>query len=259
MQQITDLGMSLRFADYSDILELINKASNSSDYFCHIVSLNPETCLDMLWNKEYRKVVAKAQFVIADGRGVVAAVRMLYGVEVPHVTGTDLMERVLMSLPEERLTICFIGGKGKIAEELANCYSVHNKYIEFKGIQGYTDISNPKKDEEAMLCSIVRSGKPRYVFVAFGSPQQEIWIDRHSGLFSESFVMGVGGAFDFLAHKVKRAPVWMRRLGLEWLYRLMQEPWRIKRQWRLPVFVCYVLLYKVLLILGIHFKGSSSR
>ncbi len=78
--------------------------------------------------------------------------------------------------------------------------------------------------------------KPHLVFVAFGSPWQELWIERHRNQFQNCVVMGVGGAFDFLGGKVPRAPVIIRRLGFEWLFRLIVQPWRLRRQLRLVRF-----------------------
>ena len=82
------------------------------------------------------------------------------------------------------------------------------------------------------------------LFVAYGAPEQDKWIARNSPRLKVSMAMGVGGAFDFIAGVVPRAPLWMRNLGIEWLYRLYLQPWRIKRMMRLPRFVLKVLMSK---------------
>jgi len=90
----------------------------------------------------------------------------------------------------------------------------------------------------------VRRYKPHLVFVAFGSPYQELWIARHSNQFGKSVVMGVGGAFDYLSGHVYRAPEFIRKIGLEWFFRLLSQPWRWKRQLSLLKFIKLVLQEK---------------
>lgn len=246
--KITLADIRLNFLNINDILELIYKDSEKNAQMSHVISLNPETFIDMLRDKSFKELVAKTQTVIADGNGIVAAIRFLYGIEVPHVTGVDAMGKLLDEAVGHSLPICLIGGKPKVADTIAQCYSKGKNSAKIASTIGYNDVFNRKPKEENEISTIVSSTRPRIVFVSFGSPQQELWIDRHSNLFSGALVMGVGGAFDFLAKKVVRAPSWIRSLKLEWLFRLVLEPWRIRRQWKLIAFVCYVLYYKVVLL-----------
>ena len=95
-----------------------------------------------------------------------------------------------------------------------------------------------------MISSIVVGYKPHFVFVAFGSPDQELWIGRHKKILSGRVVIGVGGAFDYLSNNIKRAPVVIQKIGMEWLYRLVIQPWRWKRQLKLIKFVWLVIRQK---------------
>lgn len=119
---------------------------------------------------------------------------------------------------------------------------------------GYNSVQNPEKaEEEALVSTISRQLQPDIVLVAFGAPWQEWWVESHLGLLQSSgvkLVMTVGGAFDFLTGKVRRAPGWMQRLGLEWLWRLIHQPWRWRRQLRLIEFTLRVLINKMGLILS---------
>ncbi len=245
MTELTILGVKLKFADYNDILESIQKGYSESADMQHIISLNPETVMIALKDRSFMEAVRTAHFVIADGIGVVAAVQNLFGVKVPRVTGVDLMKKLLTADYRNSLTVCLIGGKGKVADKVKECYDHSQNGIKIIAVEGYNDIFSQKKSETDAIFSIVSSTKPRLVFVAFGSPQQELWIERHRELFKNAVVIGVGGAFDFLSGTTPRAPFFLQKIGLEWLFRLIIQPWRIKRQMRLLVFFIYVLIYKM--------------
>lgn len=224
-----------------DILEKIKKSIYQHNQFFHIVSLNPENLVIAQKKQRFKKVIRTAQIRIIDGVGIVLACRLLginYG---ERVSGVDLMEELLTMAGELCLRVLFIGGKGNLANKLADCYQKKFPQAKFFGLEGIKDIKNPTKKEEEKIFSIVSDFKPHLVFVAFGSPDQELWIERHKKDFNGSVCMGVGGAFDFLGGKVPRAPVFLRHLGLEWLFRLFVQPWRWRRQLRLVEFVWLVI------------------
>jgi len=155
------------------------------------------------------------------------------------------MEELLKMASDRRLRVLMIGGKGNLAHELAECYLSKYTEAKFKGIQGIENIQNPNKDEEDKISSIVIAYKPQLVFVAFGSPDQELWIDHHKKEFANCIIMGVGGAFDYLSGKVLRPPTFIQKIGLEWLFRLFRQPWRWRRQLRLIKFIWLIIKQKV--------------
>jgi len=229
------LGVTITASSNKNTLEKIKKYLRNPSGFFHIVSVNPENLVIALENKQFKKVVETAQIQIIDGVGVVLAGKLL-GFNFEKLTGVDLAEKLIDLSSKMRLKVMFIGGKEKLADKLANCYSKKYLQAKFFGLEGIKDIKNPKKEEEKKIFSIVGDFKPHLVLVAFGSPDQELWIDRHKKEFKNCVVMGVGGAFDFLGGMVPRAPLFLRRLGLEWLFRLLVQPWRLKRQMRLVRF-----------------------
>lgn len=238
------LGITVIPETKFDILEKILLYINHPTGFFHIVSLNPENIVMSNENKLFKKAIDTAQIKIIDGIGVVLAGRWL-GVEVgERVTGVELMEDLLKMASDGRLRVLMIGGKENLALELANCYSNQYPEAKFFGLSGIEDIKNTKKAEEDKIYSIVTDYKPQLVFVAFGSPDQELWIERHKNKFSNSLVMGVGGAFDYLSGGIVRPPVFIQKLGLEWLFRLLNQPWRWKRQLRLFKFIKLILQEK---------------
>jgi N-acetylglucosaminyldiphosphoundecaprenol N-acetyl-beta-D-mannosaminyltransferase len=240
------LGIKIFTQDKKDTLEKIKKYIEKTKKFCHIVSLNPENLVIAKENDKFKKVIETAQIQIIDGVGIILAGRLL-GVEVcERYPGVDLMKDLLTLSSKMRLRVLFIGGKSNLAEKLVNCYQKKYPKSKFFGLEGISDIKNPKKEEEEKIFSISADYKPHLVLVAFGSPDQELWIDRHKKEFKNCVVMGVGGAFDFLGGVVPRAPVFLRMIGLEWLFRLIVQPWRWRRQLRLVRF-CWLTVRESLL------------
>jgi len=244
MKQNKILGITITPESRTSILEKIIKYIGQPQELFHIVSLNPENLVVATENESFKRVVETAQIKIVDGIGVVLAGRWL-GVEVgERVTGVSLMEELIKVASDRRLRVLMIGGKENLADKLIECYSKQFPEAKLKGIQGIENIKNPKKDEETNIFSIVVAYKPQLVFVAFGSPDQELWIEHHKKEFTGCVVMGVGGAFDYLSNNIKRAPVFIQKLGLEWLLRLLNQPWRWRRQLRLFRFIKLILQEK---------------
>jgi len=235
------LGITITPESKSGILENILLYISKPEGFYHVVSLNPEILVLTVENEQFKKVVETAQIKIVDGVGVVLAGRWL-GVEVgERVTGVGLMEGLIERASFRRLRVLMIGGKQNLADGLSKCYSEKYPEAKFFGLEGIADIENPKKEEEDKIFSIVADYKPHLVFVAFGSPIQELWIDRHKKQLANCVVMGVGGAFDYLSGNIVRSPAFLQKIGLEWLVRLIRQPWRWRRQLRLIRFAWLVV------------------
>jgi len=127
---------------------------------------------------------------------------------------------------------------------LANCYNRSYPKAKFMGMKGIDNIENIKKSEEDKIFSIIADTKPHLILVSFGSPYQEKWIWKNKKYFKKMVCMGVGGSFDYLSGQIKRPPIFLRKIGLEWMYRLAIQPWRWRRQMRLIRFSWEVLKLK---------------
>lgn len=245
------LGIPVKMLSRDQVLEQIRKYLASPAGIFHIVSLNPENLVLTTEDHAFKKTVATAQIKLVDGVGVVLAGRLL-GVPLgSRLSGVDLVKELVEIADNMRLRVVLIGARDNLAIKLADCYGQSYKNAQFLGLSGFNDVHNPKKDEEKELSSIVADYMPQIVLVAFGSPVQELFIDRHSKLFKNCLCMGVGGAFDFLSGKIPRAPKILRQLGLEWLFRLIVQPWRWRRQLRLFKFVFLVIKQR----LGYRFES----
>jgi len=235
------LGIKIFSQNKKYTLEKIKKYISKRTNFCHVVSLNPEILVIAKENYEFKKIIETAQIQIIDGIGVVLASRLL-GINIgERYPGVDLVDDLLNLSSKMRLRVLFIGAKLNLAIKLAECYQKKFSHAKFFGLEGILDIKNPKKQEEEKIFSIISDFKPHLVLVAFGSPHQELWIARHKKEFVNCVVMGVGGAFDFLGGVVPRAPVFLRKVGLEWFFRLLVQPWRWRRQLRLIKFIWFLI------------------
>ncbi|GAB4242210.1 MAG: hypothetical protein Kow00129_00530 [Thermoleophilia bacterium] len=201
-----------------------------------VVAQNPEKVMRALEDEELSEIMEqKATLLIPDGTGLVLAARVLGLAKMVRVTGVGLFDELLRAADQGRKRVFLFGAAPgvpeKVREELARRYPG----IEVCGCRhGY------EVDTEAVVEQI-SAVRPDYLFVALGSPRQEKWIAENLDRLQVGLAMGVGGSFDVLAGEVKRAPAWTQRLGLEWLYRLVTQPSRLRRQANLPRFAARVL------------------
>jgi len=235
------LGITIDINDKNTILEQIIKFWKKPSGFFHIVSVNPENIIIASENSVFKKIINTAQIRLTDGAGIVAAAKLLKMEAGERVTGVGLMRRLLGEAAIRRLKVLLIGGKGNLAESIADCYQRKYPEAEFVGDAGYFDINNMQKSETEKIFHIVAELKPNLILAAFGSPFQEVWLWENQKRLGDCVAMGVGQGFDVAGGRVKRAPVLVRKFGLEWFYRLLTQPWRWRRQLRLVKFTFLVL------------------
>jgi N-acetylglucosaminyldiphosphoundecaprenol N-acetyl-beta-D-mannosaminyltransferase len=238
------LGVSFRPTTKERLLETITKHLDDHS-FAEIFSFNPEILVTAQNNKQFRETLDNAELKIIDGVGLVLAGKIL-GISVgERITGADLMVDLLKIADEKNLKVLILGGFGSVAQDLSNKLKCKYRRAQFEGLIGYQSIKSPSSKEERKVQAVLKEFKPDLIFVAFGAPAQEFWVENHKQFLKHSVCMTVGGAVDFLAGKVNRAPLWMRKIGLEWLYRLIVQPWRWKRQLQLISFIKLVLREKL--------------
>ncbi|MDF1497835.1 MAG: WecB/TagA/CpsF family glycosyltransferase [Patescibacteria group bacterium] len=199
----------------------------------YIVTLNPEMIIEAQENTLFKSIINKANLVIPDGTGVLLAYKYIYHKKLPEkITGIDLIEKICKEKYINDLKIYLLGAKEGIAKKTSEILCKKYPNLKIIGAEdGIKDfMSDNYKIENDKLIKKINITKPGILFVAFGSPKQEIWISKNiKKMPSVKLAIGVGGSFDFISGKIKRAPKIFQRLGFEWLYRLFQEPKRIKR------------------------------
>ncbi|MCA9371710.1 WecB/TagA/CpsF family glycosyltransferase [Candidatus Woesebacteria bacterium] len=242
------LHTSFHPSSKKEILEKIERLLLNNEAWIHIVSLNLENVVHAYYHDEFNNVLSQKATQIVDGAGILIASSFLRYGQYERITGADFMPELIKHYADKGFRFLFIGGKPNLAERISICYSQTYPKSTFKGIQGIVRIGRPQPDELQQISNIIIDYKPHFVFVAFGSPDQELLLDRYKDLFQGTVCMGVGGGFEFASGDTPRAPKWMRKYGFEWLFRLISQPWRLRRQLKLPLFFFLLFLQKCRLL-----------
>jgi N-acetylglucosaminyldiphosphoundecaprenol N-acetyl-beta-D-mannosaminyltransferase len=201
-----------------------------------VATVNPEFVMQANRDGDFARILESADLCLADGTGVVWAARR-QGCQIgAPVTGVDVVPRLAAMCARRGFRLFLLGAAPGVAAELASRLRAEHPRLEVAAHPGSPD---PSADEEAL--KLIRAHRTQVLLVAYGAPKQEMWVDRTMDVSGVAVAMGVGGAFDYLTGRATRAPVWMRRAGLEWMHRLAQQPWRIRRMAVLPVYALKVL------------------
>lgn len=209
-----------------EALEIIRRNWKNRDRVMHIITANPETIYCCGRDKTLEQCMEEADMVTADGTGVVLASRLMGSPLPQRVAGYDLMRRALFEAEQLEIPVFLLGAEPEVLRQAVEKISSEHPALNLAGSHhGYF---REEEEEEAILRKIT-AARPGLLLVAMGVPRQEKWIWQHKEKLPPCVAIGVGGSFDILAGKTKRAPLWMQKSGLEWLYRLAKEPRRLRR------------------------------
>jgi len=203
----------------------------------HVVAtVNPEFVMRAQRDREFARVLESAGLCLPDGMGVVWAARRQGCSLQETVSGVDLIQPLAAVCARRGFRLFLLGASPGVANELGARLRAAHPTLEVGSHSGGPD---PAYDAETLR--LIHEHRSQVLLVAYGAPAQELWIDRLRDRLGVGVAIGVGGAFDFLTGRVPRAPEWMRTAGLEWLFRLVRQPWRIRRMAVLPVYAIKVL------------------
>ncbi|MDQ6661464.1 MAG: WecB/TagA/CpsF family glycosyltransferase [Chloroflexota bacterium] len=214
-----------------------HRASNNTARCQQIITVNPEFVMAAQHHTGFRTAINSAALVLADGTGVVWATRYLGKATPERVTGTDILPLLAQRCAAKGYRLYLLGAAPGIAQLAAQRLQKFAPGLEIAG----TYAGSPAVDEEETIIERIQAAQADVLCVAYGAPAQEMWIYRNLSRLPVAVAIGVGGAFDFLSGQKSRAPQLMRKMGIEWVYRLYQEPWRWKRMLALPRFALAVL------------------
>ncbi len=201
-----------------------------------IATVNPEFVMEARHNPAFRRVLAAVDLATPDGFGLLLAARWQGTPLRGRVTGVELVNRIAAA--DQGWSIFFLGAAPGIAIKAAATLQQRYPGLQIAGCYA----GSPDVAGEPTIRAIISATNPDILLVAYGHPAQELWIARNQPVLRIPVAIGVGGVFDYLAGVVPRAPGWMRRLGLEWLYRLIRQPTRWRRIMRaVPLFALAVL------------------
>jgi len=229
------LGVRVDCLDMQATLDRIDQMVQSGGQ--HLVAtVNPEFIMRARRDSDFARVLESADLCLPDGTGVVWAARRQGCSMSGPVTGVDLIPPLAALCATRGYRLFLLGAGPGVAAELATRLRAGHQHLEVAAHPGSPD---PSSDEETV--NLIRAHRTQVLLVAFGAPKQELWIDRLKDRLGVAVGIGVGGAYDYLTGRVPRAPIWMRRAGLEWLHRLIRQPWRVRRMTVLPVYAIKVL------------------
>lgn len=242
--KLSVMGVGLTpFAGYDQAVQSIEKviAQKQSAF---VVAINPEKIYRANQDSKLAALLNSAEIGICDGIGAKAAARFLNGQRISRVTGVALFLQIIPVAAEKGWRIFLLGADARVNSEAKAKMQEQYPSLNIVGSQdGFFS------DSDAVVAAINDSGAD-ILFVAMGSPRQEEWIQQHRSRIRASLLMGVGGTFDVVAGHVAWAPGIFRKTGTEWLYRLIREPRRLRRQLVLPKFVWLMVKYKLGMVKG---------
>ena len=234
-ERLEILGVGIDKVNSQQALEKIGEFIASGQPH-QIVTANAEIIYQASKNEKMRNVINNAQMVTADGSGVVWASRQLGEPLEQRVTGIDLVNSICEQSAKDKWKIYILGSAPGVAATAA--VNIRNKFPGCNIVGTHHGYFNAK--EEKQILAELEKLKPDVLFVALGAPKQEYWIADHLAELGIPVGMGIGGSMDVLSGNVKRAPKWMQKMSLEWLYRLLIQPTRFKRVLALPKFMLAV-------------------
>jgi len=241
MDSVTILGLRVDRVSVSETLAAIDRFIQDRTPH-YIVTADASMAVIARRDPELHAIVEEADLVTPDGAGILLASRLL-GVPVRYkVSGVDLVMRLCALSPGKGYKLFFLGAAPGVAAEAAEKAVAKWPGAHIVGVcDGYFT-----PEQEASVLAQIKAAAPDIVMVAFGIPKQEKWIVRHKAALGVPVFMGIGGSFDVLSGRVKRAPVFIQRSGFEWLYRLVQNPKKISKVLTLPQFALLVLRQRFL-------------
>lgn len=223
MHRIKILDCPMDVATMEETVEIIRSAVTEGHFTQHVV-VNVAKLVNMRRDAELRESVQSCDLINIDGMGVVLGVRFLGYDVAERVAGIDLFHQLLAMSMNEQFPVYLLGATEQVVNLAVEKLQVQYPSLRIAGYHhGYFF------DNELEVVNKIRDSGARLLFVAITSPKKELFINRWKDHLGVDFVMGVGGTFDVVAGKVRRAPEWMQKWGLEWFYRVLQEP---RRMWR---------------------------
>ena len=202
-----------------------------------VATINPEFAIRARRDPDFRAVLRRCGLRTADGAGIMLAGRILGHPLPERVPGVELVESVARAAATRGDRVFLLGGAPGVAEAAGERLSAAAPGLALAG----TFAGDSAEAGDAATLGAVKAARADIVLVAFGAPAQELWSARNLAASGAAVAIGVGGTFDYLAGRARRAPGWMRRAGLEWLFRLFREPRRAGRMAALPLFLMLVL------------------
>lgn len=240
VQRFAVLGVGVDDVTERDVLRFA-KLNLSTRNPVQIVTVNVEYVMLARKFGYFARVLAGADLAVADGAGVLWAIRRQGARVRRRVGGSDLIWSMSCQAAKDGHSVFLLGGRTDIANMAAKRLQARFPTLRVAGAYS----GSPSRAEEASISRTVRESAADILFVAYGAPAQDMWIARNLRATGVFVALGVGGSFDYVAGQAQRAPTWMQDHGLEWLWRLLREPWRWRRMLSIPQFIVLIVRERV--------------
>ena len=235
------MGCSIDNLSMEETLQRIESFIRSGLPHQHVV-VNVDKVVKASRDPELRRIINECALVNVDGMPVVWASRLLGKSLKERIAGVDLFQALVERSAEKGWRVFFLGAREEIVRAVRDNYRRKLPRLQVAGYRnGYW-----KPEEEAGIVKLIADSRPQLLFVAISSPEKERFLGRYQTEMKVPFAMGVGGTFDVVAGKVKRAPAWMQKWSLEWFYRFLQEPRRMFKRYFIDDMYFFWLLFKEL-------------
>ena len=246
MKKLSVLGVRVDSVSLEEVKSIATAAIEKKEPALFI-SLGSLTVMQARKDPIYKTLIEQAKLVICDSAGVAKAVKYLQRTEIPRLSGIDLIPVFAAMSVKKGYRIFLFGAKESVVAEACRNLTVTFPGVNICGyLNGYFDIINQNDVKET-----IKRSAPDILLAGLGQPLQEKWLSTNLIELGVPVAVGVGGSFDVIAGRIKRAPLFFRRLGLEWLFRMIIEPWRLRRN--------FVLINFILSILKEKFIGGKQK
>lgn len=237
MQRVNILGVQVHSCDEQGAVKAIRGFLHTNRLH-QVCTVNPEFVMEARRNPPFRQLLNTASLATPDGIGIVAAARLLRTPVKGRATGVSIVDHLARLSAQQGYAIYLLGAAPGVAEAAASELTMRHPGVQIAGAYAGSPHSKDWEDIKTRLTI----AKPDILLVAYGAPRQDLWIREHGRDLPASIkvAMGVGGVFDYLSGRVPLAPSLVRRVGMEWLYRLVKQPWRWRRILRVFAFAALV-------------------
>jgi len=225
--------------------QVLSKVGLQRKGMLHVATVNPEYIMEARGNSQFREILAHC-LTVADGHGVVWALRLAQGKQIERISGVELAEEILKLADERGEKVFLLGAQTGIAEKAALEMASKYPHAHFMSYAGAQTVKVEKSEEASMTIAKINGFEPDYLLVAYGSPWQDIWIEENRPYLRVRVAMGVGGTLDEWAGVVANCLARMDKIGLKWMWRVLHEPWRWKRVVKVLQFGTLVLYHKLI-------------
>ncbi len=256
MEKINLLSIKVSTGSYKEFVETILEAAElkESQYTC---IANVHMLVEAYHSNDFEKIVSNANIITPDGKPLSWALWMLYGIRQVRVAGMDLLPDLLLRAEQKKIPVFFYGGEPSVLDRTLQYIGKKYPHLTVSGAYSPPFRKLSIQEDEAVIRMINDSGAG-LVFVVLGCPKQERWMASMKGKI-HAVMVGVGGALPVMIGEQRRAPKWMQVAGMEWLFRLLQEPSRLFKRYALTNSLFLYLLFKAYLRQRIFNPGISSR